>query len=140
MGGRHKYPKPADSKCRANLISVQSKPLFGLAEEDLNRPAHQIRIQDGLGSDIRVCTDKGAQGTGYAESLFRKRNEDNRIFQVFQISLIAIHTILPFANGNEADIGISFTDEGGELGNLLLDTSREDEPVCFERTKPILSI
>ncbi|MDE7245891.1 MAG: hypothetical protein K2O18_18215, partial [Oscillospiraceae bacterium] len=41
------------------------------------------------------------------------------------------------ANGNEADIGVSFTDVRGKLGNLPFDSNRENYPVCFQRTNGI---
>lgn len=69
--------------------------------------------------------------------LLWERNEDDRIIQFIQIPHIAIHIILPLANGNEADIGISFMDKASELGNLLFDPRRENNSIYFERTNGI---
>lgn len=137
MSSRHENPKSADPQSRADLILVESEILFRLTKENLNRPAHQIRVQDLLRSERSICADKSTQGAGYAKGIFRKRDEDNSIFQIFQISHIAIYIILPFANGNEADFRGSFMDKRSELGNLLLDTSWKNKSVCFERTNRI---
>ena len=137
MSSGHEDPESADTASRADLVLIQSKILLGLAEKDLNRPTNQIRIQNLLGSEMGIRAEKGAQSPRNTKGILGKGNEDNSIFQIVEIAHVTIHIILPLANGNEADIRISFMDKWGELGNLASDTGRKDDAISFERTNGI---
>ena len=134
IGGGHEHPKSANAKRRSNLVLVQSKILLGLTKEDLNRPACQIAVQYDLRGETGIRTDKSTQGLGQTEGFLWVGNQDDSIFQIIQVSLVTIHIILPLANGNKVDIGISLMDIRGKLGNLPLDSNWENHPVRFERT------
>ena len=56
-------------------------------------------------------------------------NQDSGIFQIIQVSLVAIHIILPLANGNEADIGVSFMDVGSN-SNIICEKTSKYPFVC----------
>ena len=65
MSSGHENSKSADTQSRAALILIESEILFRPEKENLNRPAHQIRVQDLPCSERSICADK--------DSLCRKK-------------------------------------------------------------------
>lgn len=79
----------------------------------------QITVQNGLCGEIRVSTDKSTQSLVRTESIPGTGNQDSGISRIIQAALVAVHIILPLANGNEADYWGQFYGCMGQTGKSV---------------------
>ena len=78
---------------------------------------------------LKLNNYKSAQSGGNAKGVLGIGNQNNGVFNFVELPLITINVKLPGTHGNEADVGIRFTQERSELTDLLSDARRENHTV-----------